>query len=271
MVRKIDHLNRNLLCVKAVHIQCLDANKKPVNNTNASGFIVREKDQLFLYTCWHVVTGYDMHNLEVRDLPNRRFLKVSFLQSETSSGAQVIGWHEPFIIPLYDTHDDFKPLWEQEKEDVPQSDLNRINIRVPRRHDAIKIQIPNDVSISRIHIIEENHLRLAFPPLGEKLYVVGFPYGYSAFGIGSSIAILLTRFIATTGMENRGNEFLLDGPCAPGMSGSPVFVEQDNRIQLTGLYTGLIYPDHVIKRNEKTTALGTCCQLISWWKQLKSG
>jgi len=50
------------------------------------------------------------------------------------------------------------------------------------------------------------------------------------------------------------------------MSGGPVFVERDNDIALLGVYTGVIYPDPVIKRNAKVTALGSCANLSLCWK-----
>ena len=58
---------------KAVLIRCLDEHKRPLNH--ASGFIRRESGRLFLYTCWHVVTGYDRNDLKVSNrLPDRAFL-----------------------------------------------------------------------------------------------------------------------------------------------------------------------------------------------------
>ena len=72
------HFYKMSLNMKAVHVQCLDENQKPINGAYASGFIVQENEHKFLYTCWHVVTGFNMHNIEVgSSLPNRKFLKVN--------------------------------------------------------------------------------------------------------------------------------------------------------------------------------------------------
>ena len=101
--------------------------------------------------------------------------------------------------------------------------------------------------------------------VGEKLYIVGYPYGYSALGTEQPTAIILTRFIAAERIKDRQTEILLDGPGAPGMSGGPVFIEHDAVLYLLGIYTGLIYPDHVIEKNEKTTALGTMSNMVLWW------
>jgi hypothetical protein len=65
------HFYKFSLKMKAVHIQCLDENKNQIKGAYASGFIVQEEEHKFLYTCWHVVTGYNMHNVEIgRSLPN---------------------------------------------------------------------------------------------------------------------------------------------------------------------------------------------------------
>lgn len=62
----------------------------------------------------------------------------------------------------------------------------------------------------------------------------------------------------------------MDGAGAPAMSGGPVFVERESGIYLLGMYTGLIYPDHVIDANEKMTALGTCSNMtLALWGHLQ--
>jgi hypothetical protein len=50
------------------------------------------------------------------------------------------------------------------------------------------------------------------------------------------------------------------------MSGGPVFVERDHDIALLGVYTGVIYPGHVIERNQRPSALGSCANLSSSWR-----
>lgn len=50
------------------------------------------------------------------------------------------------------------------------------------------------------------------------------------------------------------------------MSGGPVFVERDDDIALLGVYTGVIYPDHPLERDEKITAWGSCANLSLCWR-----
>jgi hypothetical protein len=92
------------LNMKAVHIQCLDENKNPIKGANASGFLLQENGGLFLYTCWHVVTGYNMHDVKVgRTPPNRRYIEVTLQGCDTRQpGIQAIGGNQASVIPLYD-------------------------------------------------------------------------------------------------------------------------------------------------------------------------
>ncbi|MCI9845591.1 serine protease [Flavobacterium pectinovorum] len=260
---------RHFLMMKAVHIQCLDENKNPLKNVVASGFIVQEGEDLFLYTCWHVVTSYNMHNIEVgRQLPNRKFLEINLQNKENpNKGVELVSGNQNSVIPLYDKHN--TPLWIQEKQDSANYSLNCIGIKVPFLHDVIKLLLPKNMQLSQWQVITKDYTAKKDPFLGEKIHIVGYPYGYSALGLEQPIPIVVTRFIASYQIKDRHREMLIDGPASPGMSGGPVFVERNDNLQLIGIYTGLLYPDHIIEQNEKTTALGTICPLTVWWANLE--
>jgi hypothetical protein len=272
------HFNQRFeLPFKAVLLRVLDESHRPL--FHASGFIRKEGNDLFLYTCWHVVTGYDKNDLKVTNsLPNRAFLEIDMKNvDQRQPGIEAIGGIQSLVIPLYDTTaTPKKPLWLQDKRHIPHSDLNSIGIFVPFWHDAVKLCLPKSVKASDTLVIEESDV---FPQstlltCGDKLYVVGFPYGFSATGADSPTPVVLTRFVASTQFGaarsgGRHQEILLESVGAPGMSGGPVFVERDSGIHLLGLYTGLLYPDHVIQKNEKNTALGTCSNMsLSLWGHL---
>lgn len=262
------HIFRLHLPYKSVHVQCLDNDGKEISNATASGFIVNEKGKLFLYTCWHVVTGYDMHEVKIRrSHPNRHKLRVTLQQHETRQpGVNVTGGSQSFDIELYDEEDQqLRPKWNQESQDRPNLDLNIINIKVPKWFDVVKLTIPDGINIPPMQIFSEDEIYRNSAQIGDKIYIVGYPYGYSALGLGQPTSVVITRHVAATSIQERDNQMLLDGPGAPGMSGGPILIEKDNAIYLTGIYTGLIYPDYIIEKNEKTTALGTYCNLIVWW------
>jgi len=263
---------RSELPFKAVLIRCLDQQQRPLSH--ASGFIRREGNKLFLYTCWHVVTGYDRNDLIIgNQLPSRAFLSIELQGSDKKQpGIEIVGGIQTLTLPLYNTNvSPREPLWLQDKRHIPHPDLNAVSLFIPFWHDAARIELPDGLGISDFQVIEEQD---AFPgntllTVGDKLYVVGFPYGFSAHGAGQPTPTVLTRFVAATRIDGRHQEILLESTGAPGMSGGPVFVERGESIHLLGLYTGLLYPDHGIQGNEKYTALGTCSNMcLHLWGHL---
>ncbi len=259
-----------LLPVKAVHIQCLDSHKQPVLDGFGSGFIVREKDCLYLYTAWHLVTGFELYGPPPTKPTDRRFIEVRLQKATPQPGGLVaIGQAQSFVLPLFDQNG--KPLWLQDQADRPHVEANALNIRVPVWHDAVKTRLPSDLQIESLQLIEGKDLYTdqLVNPVGTRLLIVGYPYGFSALGQATPTGIVITRHVAAIAVENRLGEQLLDGPCAPGMSGGPVFCEASDQsgLLLTGVYTGTIFPDAVlhVKKNERTTALGTYSNIAKCW------
>ncbi|MCA9233620.1 MAG: hypothetical protein KDA57_23470, partial [Planctomycetales bacterium] len=86
-------LQRMVLPLSAVLIQALDASGKPIRGATASGFLRREGESVFLYTCWHVVTELNPNQLKVPlQLPERRSLGVTMTMiSPETAALQTIG------------------------------------------------------------------------------------------------------------------------------------------------------------------------------------
>jgi len=145
----------------------------------------------------------------------------------------------------------------QDKAHIPQPDLNAVGIFVPFWFDAVRISLPDDFIPSRLQVIDES----SGPPedgvsIGDKTYIVGYPYGFSVGGQKQPTPVVLTRFISALYAPPRPMDVFLDGAGAPVMSGAAVFVERGDAIHFVGIYSGLIYPDHVIGQAERITALG---------------
>ena len=261
---------RSELLFRSVQLRCLDAGRRPLKHARASGFVRVEDGVPFLYTCWHVVTGYDCNDLRVtNELPQRAFLEVFFQDDQRQSDSTpVVGELPSFTIPLYDESVRPKrPLWYQDRAHRPHPDLNAIGLCVPSWHDAVKIALPTDVKLSQLQLVSNPVLtsNTSLTP-GDKIYVVGFPYAHCTGGVGLPAPVVLTRFVRATAVSGRPQEFLLDSGGAPGMSGGPVFVERDDDIALLGVYTGVIYPDPPSDRNAKGAALGSCANLSLCWR-----
>jgi len=176
----------------------------------------------------------------------------------------VVGGSRSFILPLYDEKGESSiPLWEQDDQHIPHPLLNRVNIYVPFWHDVVRVKLPAGVMLSDMQLIGGDGFLKGNAPaiLGDKCFVVGYPYGYSAFGQRQPTPVVLTRFVASDRVEGRHCQLLIDGMAAPGMSGGPVFIERNEDLLLLGLYTGAIYPDHIRHTKEPATALGTVADL----------
>jgi hypothetical protein len=110
----------------------------------------------FLYTCWHVVTGYDPNDLRVTSaLPKRAFLEV-FVPDQRlpADDTPVVGRPPLFTVPLYDeSARPKKPRWYQDRAHLPHPDLNSIGLCVPSWHDAVKIPLSTDVEVSQLHLV----------------------------------------------------------------------------------------------------------------------
>jgi hypothetical protein len=269
------HFQRMTLALAAVQLQCLDRNKTPLARTIGSGFIRREADRLFLYTCWHLVSGFDPYDLRFEPgWPKRRYLQIALpVAAQRQPGVEAIGGVQTHVLPLYDGEScEGRPLWLQDDRHIPDEDLNDRGLFVPFLHDVVKLELPPTLPVSKLQIIDEKFVSKGDMDIlvpGDKCVVVGFPYGYSVMGSACPIPIALTRFVAGGHVIGRGRQFLLGNAGAPGMSGGPVYLERQDHLFLWGIYTGAIYPDNVERddldnafgRSEKTTALGTVSDL----------
>ena len=249
-----------------VRVECLDERQRPISGSTGSGFLRREDGLLYLYTAWHVVTGFDPHHVIVGfELPRRRYVRVALQDvREPQQGVRIIGGAQHLVVPLYANPTasigPLQPLWQQNNEHIPHELLNNVGLFVPFWNDIIKIALPESVRISETQLITDDQLMPSEQPwVGDKCFIVGFPYGFSAaVGVDQPTPVVLTRFIASAHITGaRKFEFFLDGYGAPGMSGGPVFLEREQQLYLIGAYTGDIFPDHGLCQWEKKTALGT--------------
>ena len=259
---------RGTLQFKAVRVQPLDAGGRPIPHREgggdvvASGFVRREAGGLFLYTCWHVVSGLDRNT---RSLPptwiRPATLRVeSQLARPVAEGTEVVGGSQEILIALYSP--DGTPRWAQDRQHIPNSDLNGVGLRFPFWHDAVKLPLA-EVYVSALQVVDAGPLltsHLLVP--GDKVLIVGYPYGYSALGPDQPTPIVMTRFVAAMRTNKRRHELVLDGAGAPGMSGSPVFLEHDSQLYPVGLYTGVLFPEPSARF---ATALGTFADMLGCW------
>ena len=256
---------RHLMQFKAVRIEILDQLGQPVIVTPrngerrgpvvASGFLLRDDADLYLYTCWHVVTGIELANPVLPGTNQRRSrLKVSMQRSEKS---------DSFEVELYEQsgEDVFLPRWEQDQQSVSNSSLAMANLVQPFWHDIVRIRLPSSVVTSSVQVLSRFDLWRDLIAPADPLLLVGYPYGFSARQL-TPAPIVVKRHVAAISRDGARREILIDGAGAPGMSGGPVFYEWDNRLYLFGMYVGVIFPDSAPDNEpERTGALGIVCPM----------
>ncbi|HXQ00997.1 MAG TPA: hypothetical protein VN845_13155 [Solirubrobacteraceae bacterium] len=234
----------------------------------ASGFLRREGIKLYLYMCWHTVTGLDPHT---RNLPpthkwDRPTMVRVTLQGYQPHGPGVatIGGAREYELDLYSR--DGTPLWLQDRQYVPDDDLARACLRFPFVHDAVKIPFPDIETMPDALLTDDNAILPSMMVLpGDTVVIVGYPHGYSA--LETPTPVVITAHVAAMFSKERRMEFLLDRAGAPGMSGGPVFVEQDAQLWPMGMYTGAVYPDKAASGVPRVSTLGSCANLTQCWSE----
>jgi hypothetical protein len=274
---------RNRMQFKAVRIEILDQHGQSVMVTPrngerrgpvvASGFLLRDDADLYLYTCWHVVTGIELANPVLPGTSQRRSrLKVSMQGSERLKGAIVsAGAADSFEVELYEKSGEeaFLPRWEQDEQSVPNSNLAMANLAQPFWHDIVRIRLAAGVVTSTTQVLSRLDLWPNLIAPADPLMLVGYPYGFSAKQL-TSTPIVVTRHVAAISRDGVRRKILIDGAGAPGMSGGPVFYQWDNRLYLFGMYVGVIFPDAAPENApERTGALGIVCPMNLLTQQSK--
>ncbi len=258
---------RFLLPYRAVLLTLLDADGEPTGRV-ATGFLRREGDQLYLYTCWHTVTGLD-RNTRALPPPEKwlqlRPWKVRVTLQEFEShggGLAATGGAREIVRELYS--EERRYLWLQDRQYVPNADLERAGLRFPYYYDAVKIAFPNIEAMPDQFLSDSSAILPSMMVLpGDKVVFVGYPHGYSA--LQTPTPVVISAHVAAMFSKEKHMEFLIDRAGAPGMSGGPVFVEQDSQLWPIGIYTGAVYPDRLATGVPRVSTLGSCANLTQCW------
>lgn len=239
---------------KSVRLEAIDAEDQIISR--GSGFVVKESTGMYLYTCWHIVTGLNFLSLKVNVPPKAKKIRIYKKRVQNAEVGFLIGGTEMLSIDLYKGN---QPVWLQQQQDTPHADLNNINIRVPKEYDLVALKLPDSkigfdpVHFSPLDIFDR------YMSATQDVIISGYPYGYSSL-LQQPEPIMIKRSVASNFHEKTGIH-LLDGTGFPGMSGSPIYYKSQNKFRLWGVYTGSIYPDHDFldnahDKNDKFAALG---------------
>lgn len=164
----------------------------------ATGFVVKSKNQTYLVTNWHVVTGKhpDTQQLVASDEPDE--LRV------VHHGKNIGTWVE-VNVPLYDTNGN--RTW------IEHSDGSGMDVV------AIPLSIPDDCRAYPLSLTLADTDMI--PEVAMPCSIIGFPLGLTGPGV---FPIWKTGHIASEPLLDTGGKpvFLIDATTRGGMSGSPV-------------------------------------------------
>jgi hypothetical protein len=208
-----------------VEITCSGFDEQTEPNPDApfaTGIYVRSKNQKFLVTNWHVVTGKNPETQEMLGTFAPRQLKVREIIPH-QGGRPRIQW-----IPLYTPNG--TPAWIESTKNVNVEGKSQ-------KIDLAIIPLPFNTILGGLNV-EERFTGYIARPL-DQVTVIGFPYKRDR-------PIWKTANIAES-VQPYQDYFLINGRTKSGMSGSGVFsttvkaFEQSTRLVnglLLGIYSG---------------------------------
>jgi hypothetical protein len=229
---------------KAVKLEFLAHCNEPVSVS--SGFIIRQRDGFYLYSCWHSVTGIDFFGPKVVQPPKPRRVRIQMKKcTSLRPGVTHIGGVHFLTEELYGV--DNKPRWIQDDMHRENLDLESLGIFIPRI-DIVALKIDAADNIEPLTCFEETDIYTSGLVVGASVFIVGLPHGYSTLG-EEPHPISLRRSIAATRANNA--PVLVDGIGARGMSGSPVFCQSGPGMKLYGVYCGALHTSDKAKAWEE--------------------
>lgn len=190
----------------------------------STGFFVRSSGSLFLVTNWHVVTGINpasptclMNSYE--SVPH--YFKLN-LYSKNDDGIL------EYSLPLYGP--DMMPLW---KEHRVGSGVDLVIYRIPA-------QLENSCKFMCVDIMPPNSDYSIKENVAKDVFVLGYPFSraelHEAFGADAPDYIPLWKrgsIASEPDVLFGGRVLLIDSLSRAGMSGSPVFVAQDDKYMMS--------------------------------------
>jgi hypothetical protein len=222
--------------------------KEGIHLRSASGFVIETKNQYWLVTNRHVVSGRD---IPARGQQEPVFEPYTLKTSLHIDGGKAEAIHRQRItVQLYD--DNKAPRWIEHRtneQDQPTVDV----VALPIQSNLMNVdKFLRIMKITGMPIDKHIWLKVSAIPVSaidtdveygppDTVHIIGYPLGWAPTGTDkSSAAFWRTSSIASeineTGRIQAGIFFV--DPCAlEGMTGSPVVGMKNERIKLLGIYS----------------------------------
>lgn len=152
--------------------------------STATGFFVKNGEEVFLITNRHVVTGKNIFTGKLLDeknasLPNKLIVEFPYEVKRINSDDNF--WANPFEINLYknNTVIDDEKLWIEHPIYKEKIDIVAINVTVICKNSIDALYNIGNCSFVNIPLYENIDVIDFVPKVTDQVFVVGYPYGYS--------------------------------------------------------------------------------------------
>ena len=205
MEQKIDGITRSSIMIEATRVH---EDKTEVGSAVMSGFLWKHKDESFVITNWHNVTGINPDTNEYIGsfTPNQFTITIKYhLPSETKGLNDVMGGKRK--LNLYENDD--KHIW-LEHHKGKAVDV----VAIP-----IDLKLPDKAIISYIN--DQDYELNWLPDVGDECFIIGHPEGFSG---PLETPVWKRGSVATLPLLDYDNKpvFLVDTIGNKGLSGAAV-------------------------------------------------
>ena len=152
--------------------------------STATGFLVKENEEIFLITNRHVVTGKNIFTGNLLDnkmasVPNELIIEFPYEVRRINSDDKF--WSNPFKVKLYQ-HDTIiydEKLWIEHPIYKDKVDIIAINVTSICKNSIEVLYNIGNCSYVNIPLYENIASMDIIPKVTDPVFVVGYPYGYS--------------------------------------------------------------------------------------------
>ena len=209
-------MNININSIRSIY---LSSYYNEIELGKATGFIVKEKENLYLVTNRHVVTGKNNQTNKCMNpmgaLPNKLKAWIPYLKEDKYCWKNV-------EIELYDNKEN--PVWKEHRE-------------YKEKIDVVAIYLGKNNIKTFTYNLKSSYC----PIVAEQMYVIGFPYGFAVRPQEGKYAIWSSARAASDpdlDLYIQGEQlpaFLIDAKTRQGQSGSPViFYNEQGMVRRNG-------------------------------------
>lgn len=234
-----------------LYIEVLNEKKEYI--TSGTAFILCKEEKYYLCSSFHLIAGKDYKNWYLNFSEHEKESKRLFLKfkldniNNKNRRCSKEPWKEHFLN-LYDKN---KNSLYKVKDHLIDNKSYLLDYFVIE----LNAEVIGKRNLEEKALIYSEKEQNIYSPI-EKIYILGYPYGYSSIDILNNhsglkreekiLPILMERVHLNTAMTktllSNTDKIYFENECYPSMSGSPVFVFYNESFHLKGVYCGNANP-----------------------------